>query len=118
MILVDTSVWIDHLRRGVDTLRDLLEDGQVLAHDYVIAELACGYLPRRQEFLQDLKRLPRAAVATNDELLAFIEAHSLMGTGLSFVDMHLLASSQLHEGVSLWSYDKRLRQFAEASGRH
>jgi predicted nucleic acid-binding protein len=118
VILVDTSVWIAHLRHGVGPLRDLLEDGQVLTHDYVIAELACGYLPGRQEFLLDLKRLPRAAVATNDELLAFIERRSLMGTGLNFVDMHLLASRRLHPDVTLWSYDRRLQELAAASGRH
>ncbi|WOJ95013.1 type II toxin-antitoxin system VapC family toxin [Congregibacter variabilis] len=114
---MDTSVWIDHLRHRVGPLRELLEDGQVLAHDYVIAELACGYLPKRNGFLKDLKRLPRATVATNDELLTFIEAHSLMGTGLSFVDMHLLASTQLHDGARLWSYDKRLH-LTQVAGRH
>ncbi|MFT4768214.1 MAG: putative nucleic acid-binding protein [Glaciecola sp.] len=118
MILVDTSVWVDHLRQGVSPLRDLLEDGEVLVHEYVIAELACGYLQQRQGFLERLQHMPRAPVVTNDELLAFIEAHSLMGTGLNFVDMHLLASSQLQAGVSLWSHDLRLHKLGQPSWRH
>ncbi|MDP5054679.1 MAG: PIN domain-containing protein [Congregibacter sp.] len=115
MILVDATVWIDHLRRDNDRLRAWLENGEVLVHDYVIVELACGFLSSRRAFLARLHQLPKAPVATNREVLSFIETYSLMGSGLNFVDIHLLASSLLNPGVSLWSHDVRLQELAGAA---
>lgn len=112
MILVDTSVWIDYLRRGGDRLAELLEDNKVLAHPLVIGELACGNLVNRQQLLYHLQRLPQAVVAGDEEVLAFIEAHSLMGRGAGYVDMHLLASARLSPGALLWSRDRKLAALA------
>ena len=107
MILVDTSVWIDHLRTGNPRLVSLLEDQQVLCHPFIIGELAVGSLQKRSMVLGFLRSLPSAVVATHDETLHFIEERRLYGTGLSWVDAHLLASAVL-TGTTVWSHDRAL----------
>jgi predicted nucleic acid-binding protein len=116
LILVDTSVWVDHLRRTDAQLAELLERGQVLMHPFVIGEIACGSLSDREITLELLQQLPRAAVAEPDEALGFIELRGLYGTGIGYVDVHLLASTALAVGSRLWTRDKRLREAAEALG--
>ncbi|HKI98262.1 MAG TPA: type II toxin-antitoxin system VapC family toxin, partial [bacterium] len=95
MILVDTSVWIDHLRKGTPALAALLEEGQVLMHWFVLGELACGNLRNREEVLRLLGELAMAPSVTDAEARAFIERHALMGKGIGYIDVHLLASTAL-----------------------
>ena len=114
MILVDTSVWVDHLRRANLELVDLLERGQVLVHPFVVGEIACGSLSDREATLELLRQLPAAAVADPDEALGFIELRGFHGKGIGYVDLHLLASAALTAGSTLWTRDKRLRETAEA----
>lgn len=111
MILADTSVWIDHFRRGNARLAEQLEAGGVLCHPFVIGELACGMLKSRHEVLTLLGELPQARVLTDAEALAFIEHHRLAGRGLGLIDVHLLGSSRL-EGAELFTLDRRLAQVA------
>lgn len=113
MILVDTSVWIDHFRRNDPSLAVLLEGGRVLTHPFVIGELALGALKQRNVILSALQDLPRANIATDDEALAFIATHALFGQGVGYIDAHLLASARLTPGASLWTRDKPLRALAE-----
>lgn len=115
MILVDTSVWIDHLRAADRQLAGLLLEEQVLSHPFVVGELACGALKRRAEILPLLRNLPHAPVVDYEEVLHFIEAHALMGSGVGWVDVHLLASAFL-AGERLWSKDHRLTQVARRLG--
>jgi len=115
VILADTSVWVEHLRRGDPKLAELLSDGLVLCHQFVIGEVACGHLRRRGEVLSLLGRLPQATVATHDEALRFLDARRLVGLGLGWIDVHLLASSIL-DGVALWTHDRRLASAAAALG--
>lgn len=114
MVLVDTSVWVDHLRRGNARLAHLLEREEVACHPFVVGELACGSLRNRAEIMSLLRALPSLTRAQDDEVLYFIERHSLMGRGLGLIDVHLLASAIL-EGAALWTLDSRLdsvvRQF-------
>ncbi len=112
MILVDTSVWVDHLRRRDATLAEALEAGEVLTHPFVIGELACGHLQRRGELLALLAALPAAPVATQVEALAYIERHALAGRGIGFLDVHLLAATSLAGDAKLWTRDKRLAAVA------
>jgi predicted nucleic acid-binding protein len=111
MVLVDTSVWVAHLRHGGVGLDTLLTEGQVLCHPFIIGELACGNIRRRSEILTHLQALPQATLAKHEEVLQFIENHRLMGKGLGYVDMHLLASVILTR-VSLWTMDKKLNDIA------
>ena len=113
MIIVDTSVWIDHLRHTHVGLVDALESEEVLVHPFVIGELACGNLHARANVLELLSRLPPAPTATDEEVLAFIEKRSLNGRGLGLVDVHLLASTTLHGSARLWTHDRPLANFAE-----
>jgi predicted nucleic acid-binding protein len=115
VILVDTSVWAAHFRVGHRDLSTLLEQQQVLGHPFVIGELVCGRLPHRTRTLADLARLPAAPVAEHDEVLALIERHRLMGTGLGWVDAHLLASSFLAR-APLWTLDRALGAQARRLG--
>ena len=114
MILVDTSVWVDHLRRTDAALADLLERGTVLMHPFVVGEIACGGLAHRPAVLDLLQQLPMAEVADTNEVLGFIERRGLHGRGIGLVDVHLLASTALTTGARLWTRDKRLRAAAEA----
>ena len=113
MILVDTSVWVQHLRSGSEHLRLLLEEEQVFCHPFVIGELACGTMRQRQEVLGLLKALPQTTVAEYEEVLQFLERHQLYGSGLGWVDAHLLASTVL-TGCTLWTLDRPLRKAAIA----
>jgi predicted nucleic acid-binding protein len=115
MILVDTSVWADHLRAGEPELVDLLGAREVLAHPWVIGELALGNLGQRDAILAGLRDLPQTAVASDDEVLAFIERNRLAGLGIGYVDVHLLASARLN-AVPLWTRDMRLKAVAEGMG--
>lgn len=108
MILVDTSVWIDHLRSGERRLVELLEGGEVTTHPFVLGELACGNLENRRDVLRFLGNLPSAPTATDPEALNFIESCALMGRGIGYVDVHLLASTALDGAARLWTRDKNL----------
>ena len=108
MILVDTSVWADHLRKGVPALAGALEQGNVLMHPFVRGELACGNLKNRGEVLRLLEELPGAPIATDGETLDFIERRAVMGRGLGYIDVHLLASVALAGTARLWTRDKCL----------
>lgn len=116
MILVDTSVWIDHLRRGDSALAAALEAGLVLMHPFVIGEVACGNLLHRDHVLSLMRDLPPAPVASHAEALAFIDQRKLMGRGLGYVDVHLLASTVLSGAAKLWTRDKRLAGIADHFG--
>ena len=111
MVIVDTSVWIIHLREGSRHLQELLLDGEVVCHPFIIGELACGGIKNRNEILSLLRSLPMSSVVTLNELLYFIERNKLMGMGVGFVDTHLLASSQI-SGIPLWTFNNRLRSCA------
>ena len=110
-MLVDTSVWVDHLRRGNPQLRDLLNRGEVECHPFVIGELACGSLHRRVEMLSLLQSLPRVPVCSHDEVLLFVERRRLMSRGIGWIDAHLLASALLAQSP-LWTHDRRLAEIA------
>lgn len=112
MILVDTSIWIDHLRFGDDELVKLLNSTQVFTHPFVIGELACGNLHNRAEILTLLANLPRVKVANDAEVLFFIEQHKLMGRGIGYIDAHLLAAVSLSRPTQLWTRDERLNALA------
>ena len=115
MILVDTSIWIDHLRGGDAALAALLQADLVWTHDFVIGELACGKLRNRAEILGLLQSLPRLIAATEEETLFFIEKQQLMGRGIGYIDAHLLAATVIR-GARLWTKDKPLQGIAEKSG--
>jgi predicted nucleic acid-binding protein len=115
VILVDTSIWVDHLRRGSAGLAALLEDGEVVCHSFIVGELVCGHLENRKEILALLGELPSAPAVDKDEFLAFIDGNRLAGSGLGFVDVHLLAAARL-SGAHLWTSDRVLRQVAARMG--
>ena len=116
MILVDTSVWVDHLRRGDTALALALNAGTVAVHPFVVGELACGQLKARQQILSLLASLPRMQPATDDETLYFLEHHRLHGRGLGYIDVHLLAAALLHTDTRLWTRDRRLKAVAVELG--
>jgi predicted nucleic acid-binding protein len=111
MVLVDTSIWVDHLRFGNPRLASLLEEGDVVCHSFVIGELACGNLPDRTETLGRLCALPRTGVASQDEVMSMIEGHRLMGSGIGLIDAHLLAAARLN-GIPVWTEDVPLKKAA------
>ena len=115
MILVDTSVWVDHLRNGNSRLMSLLEDGEVLTHPFVLGELALGRLAQRSEILELLENLPSAKVALHEEVLSMIEDRALAGSGIGWVDAHLLASALLSH-ATLWSLDRKLTSAVQFVG--
>jgi predicted nucleic acid-binding protein len=112
VILADTSVWVDHLRRRNPALVQLLEAGEILAHSFVIGELAMGYLEPRSLILRNLHDLPQSIVASHQEVLHFTSEHQLFGLGIGYVDAHLLAAIRLTEGAALWTRDRRLHRVA------
>jgi predicted nucleic acid-binding protein len=109
MVLVDTSVWVAHLRWGDIGLEALLNEGHVVCHPFIVGELACGNLKNRSEIISLLQVLPIAVLAEHEEVMRFIENYSLMGKGLGYIDMHLLASAILSK-VPLWTLDKKLKR--------
>jgi predicted nucleic acid-binding protein len=111
MVLVDTSVWVNHLRTGHTHLEGLLSRGEVSSHPFIIGELACGQINNRKEILSLLKALPMAQEATHEEVLRLIEERRLMGCGLGYVDIHLLASALLNS-APLWTLDDMLKKTA------
>jgi len=113
VILVDTSVWIDHLRARDEILAALLDEGRVLSHPFVIGELALGRLRERAPVLINLGRLPAATVASDHEVLGFIDRHRLFGSGIGYIDAHLLASAHLTADATLWTRDRRLAAIAQ-----
>ena len=115
MILVDTSVWVAHLREGIRGLEALLDEGDVMCHPFIIGELACGNLENRAEILSLLQALPMAAHAEHEEVMHFIESYGLMGKGLGYIDMHLLASAMLTK-VPVWTLDKKLNEISSKLG--
>ena len=116
MILVDSSVWVDHLRQGDQRLVTLLEASQVLTHPFVVGEVALGSLKNRETILGSLKGLPQAATATDEEVQKFIESNALFGLGIGYIDAHLLAAVRLDAGSQLWTRDKRLGAIANRMG--
>lgn len=116
MILLDTSIWIDHLRQGDGQVTLALQSCRVLTHPFVIGELACGNLKSRTSLLALLTNLPKARTAQDQEVLRFIEHHKLMGQGIGYIDAHLLAATALTESARLWTRDKRLDALAHGLG--
>lgn len=115
MILVDTSVWVDHFRRRSERLASLLLEGQVLGHPFVAGELALGHLRQRSEILGLLSELPRADAAQHSDVLDFVELHGLAGGGVGWIDVHLLVAAALSR-ASLWTLDRRLAAVASRLG--
>jgi predicted nucleic acid-binding protein len=111
MILADTSIWIQHFRHGDPHLQQLLIDRRVLIHVFVLGEIACGNLRARSKILGDLRRLPSAIPAEHDEVLGLLERYRLFGRGVTWIDLHLLASARL-TGCRLWTLDAALRDLA------
>lgn len=117
MILVDTSVWVDHFRQTEPQLQFLLESRQVICHPFIIGELALGNMRDRSITLRHLTRLPAAVVAKHHEVMSLIEASGLGGRGIGYVDAHLLAAARL-SGARLWARDKRLAGVASELEAH
>lgn len=115
MVLVDTSVWVVHLRNGDIELETLLHECHVACHPFIVGELACGNLRNRTEILSFLQELPMAIYAEHEEVMRFIEDHMLMGKGLGYIDIHLIASAILTE-VPLWTVDKKLNEISSKLG--
>ena len=116
MILVDTSVWIEHLRSANAILGELLGDGEVLGHPFVLGELALGNLRQRHDIMRLSQRLPQATSASHGEVLRFIDREVLFGRGIGYVDAHLLAATRLTAGSKLWTRDRRLHAVAVQLG--
>jgi len=112
MILVDTSVWIDHFREGDSLLRSLLQQRQVLVHPFIVGELALGNMRERNVILRALSDLPKALFADEAEVLGYIERRALSGSGIGYLDAHLLTSVQMTPDALLWTRDKRLAHVA------
>jgi predicted nucleic acid-binding protein len=115
VILVDTSVWINHLGESNTNLASFLENGLVLTHPFVVGELACGNLKNRESFLKDLRTLPSAQIARDEEVAHFVEQRKIWGRGIGWIDAHLLASS-IVTGCRLWTFDLRVNEIAAELG--
>ena len=113
---MDTSVWVDHLRAGSPLLARLLDSGSVLTHPCVVGELALGNIRRRETVLNALMGLPQARMASDAEVLHFVDRNTLFGRGIGYVDAHLLAATRLTTGAALWTRDKRLQAAASSLG--
>jgi predicted nucleic acid-binding protein len=116
MILVDSSVWIEHVRAPDEIMLELLRDRMVLVHPFVIGEMAIGHVRRREAVLSELKELPQAPLVDDDEVLEFIMKRRLFGQGIGYIDAHLLASSMISSKSSIWTLDRNLRAVAERLG--
>jgi predicted nucleic acid-binding protein len=116
VILVDTSVWVDHLSKNNSEMKRLLDGGRVLLHPFIVGELAMGNLKRRNLVLKELQKLPEALVAREEEVLQFVAARGIFGRGIGYIDAHLLTSVQLTPGASLWTRDKRMFEVASGLG--
>lgn len=114
-MLIDTSVWVDHLRQSDPILTRLLSQGEVECHPFIVGELSLGSLRRGSEILRLLKRLPHVRLASHDEVLSFVDAHQLPGRGIGWLDVHLLASTAM-DRTTLLTRDGRLAEVAEALG--
>ena len=115
MTLVDTSVWVHHLRHGNNELRKLLDSGEVFCHPFIIGELACGTMKNRARVIDLLKALPEVLLAEHAEVMQFVEEKRLYGHGLGWIDLHLLASASLNR-ANLWTMDRALKRAAEQLG--
>ena len=113
-VLADTSIWIDHFRRSDARLEEFLDRGDVVMHPFVIGELLLGHVPRIAEMMADLRSLPKPNVANTDEILEFIARRKLPGSGIGYVDVHLLAAATLTPEVAVWTRDKRLLAAAQS----
>ena len=113
MILVDTSIWIDHLRHENGTLKSQLTQQRVCIHPMVIGELACGNLRNRDQLLGLWNNLPGVPEASHEEVMIFLSRHRLAGRGIGYIDLHLLASAKLQSGTRIWTGDRRLAEIAE-----
>jgi predicted nucleic acid-binding protein len=116
VILVDTSVWISHFREADGVLTNLLGADEVLTHPFVIGEIALGNLHWRTSVLADLRDLPRAISATDEEAISMIEGEQLFGLGIGYIDLHLLAATRLTPGARLWTRDERQAEIATRLG--
>jgi predicted nucleic acid-binding protein len=116
LILVDTSIWIDHLRRADKRLQSLLHNDQVLSHPCVRLELALGSIARRDTVLADLALLPQAPVASAEELLSLVDQRKLYRRGIGLTDLHLLCSALFDRSISIWTRDRRLGETADELG--
>lgn len=116
MILIDTSIWIDHLRKADQRLLTVLNASLAATHPFVLGEIALGSLKDRRRLLGDLAALPMVEVATDDEVLSFIDSHDLAGSGVGYLDAHLLAGVKLTPGARLWSKDRKLCAAADRLG--
>jgi predicted nucleic acid-binding protein len=116
MILVDTSVWIDHIRRPSQRLAGLIAANGVVVHPFVIGELAMGNLSERGQFLRDLSDLPAIEVAMDHEVIRYVDAHRLYGIGIGYIDVHLLTAVRLMPGARFWTRDQRLAAAAQRLG--
>jgi predicted nucleic acid-binding protein len=112
MVLADTSIWIDHFRNGNGQLIELLDNGEVFCHPFIIGELACGHINNRQEIITALQSLPQSTFIEHDEIMIFIEKNQIMGKGLGYIDVAILASS-LVTGIPLWTFDRKLNAIAK-----
>lgn len=116
MILADSSIWIDHLRSNDPTLQALLENEEIVTHPFVIGELSLGHIPRYDEIMKMLSDLPTIARADDGEVRHLIRSRRLFGTGIGYVDAHLLASVMISRSDRLWTRDRRLHRIAEGMG--
>ena len=114
MVLVDTSIWIDHFRRGDLQMTALLDRGDVIMHPFVLGELVLGNVPKIAQMIVDLRALPKAIVASTDEILEFISDRRLSGSGIGYVDVHLLAAAALMPETFVWTRDQRLHAAAQS----
>jgi predicted nucleic acid-binding protein len=116
VVLIDTSVWIDHLRRREAKLEELLENDEVVVHPLVRLELALGSIANRDEVLRDLSLLPQAVIADTDELFRLVELRKFYRRGLGVTDLHLIASALFDKSLTIWTRDRRLGEAAEEFG--
>jgi predicted nucleic acid-binding protein len=116
MILVDTSVWVDHLRSRDEALAEMLDRGMVLIHPFVLGEITLGVLRQRTTIVEALSNLPSVTIATDAEVLHFIDRHALFGRGVGYVDVHLLAGARLTDGARVWTRDRLLHGVSSELG--